>query len=82
MFALRRPKGNNSLGAMNTPNTQILVSNTILQQRDLTVFGEMAVLGLREEVLKMNVETLVMPGRMKMLKKKKTKKGKDPQKLG
>ena len=23
---------------MNTPNTQILVSNTILQQRDLTVF--------------------------------------------
>ena len=81
MFALRRPKGNNSLGAMNTPNTQILVSNTILQQRDLTVFGEMAVLGLREEVLKMNVETLVMPGRMKMLKKK-TKKGKDPQKLG
>ena len=61
---------------MNTPNTQILVSNTILQQRDLTVFGEMAVLGLREEVLKMNVETLVMPGRMKMLKKKKQKKEK------
>ena len=58
---------------MNTPNTQILVSNTILQQRDLTVFGEMAVLGLREEVLKMNVETLVMPGRMKMLKKKQKK---------
>lgn len=34
----RRPKGNNSPGAMNTPNTQILVSNTILQQRDLTIF--------------------------------------------
>ena len=66
---------------MNTPNTQILVSNTILQQRDLTVFGEMAVLGLREEVLKMNVETLVMPGRMKMLKKKK-KKRKRPTKIG
>ena len=28
----------------------------------------MAVLGLGEEILKMNIETLVMPGRMKVLK--------------
>lgn len=34
----------------------------------------MAVLGLGEEVWKMNLETLVMPGRMKVLKKKKKEK--------
>ena len=34
----------------------------------------MAVLGLGEEVWKMNLATLVMPGRMKVLKKKKRKK--------
>ena len=42
----------------------------------------MAVLGLGEEVLKMNLETLVMPGRMKVLKKKKKKKRKRPTKTG
>lgn len=36
----------------------------------------MAVLGLGEEVLKMNVEALVMPGRMKVLKKQQQKKEK------
>ena len=38
LLCLRRPEENNSPGAMNTPNTQILVSNTILQQSDLTIF--------------------------------------------
>ena len=36
----------------------------------------MAVLGLGEEILKMNIETLVMPGRMKVLKKQQQKKEK------
>lgn len=46
---------------MNTPSVYILVSHTILQQKEPEFFEERLILGMRQDIYKMNLEYLVEP---------------------
>ena len=81
LLCLRRPKGNNSPGAMNTPNTQILVSNTILQQRSNNFFLRNGCSRARGGSMENELSDSGNARKNESALKKK-KKGKNPQRLG
>lgn len=67
---LRGPRSNVILVSMSTPSYEVLVSNTIFNKRNQGSLEKQLILGLGQEICKINLKHLVVPESKDVCKQK------------